>query len=198
MADAPRNPNGDYIVDADGHVCEPADLWTKNLPSHLADQGIRLRWNEATGYDECLVEDKMSTDRGLVGLGNAGESYEDFGRGRHYEDLNPAGFDPHERVKVLDAEGIDLSVMYPGLGLKLGGIEDPELAVWSCRVYNDWLAEWCSAAPDRIKELGLVGTFVRPNAYNGIPFHLPHYEPVWEALEETGLPFGMHIAGLMD
>ena len=219
MADEPRNPNGDLIVDADGHVCEPADLWTKNLPSHLADQGIRLRWNEATGYDECLVEDKMSTDRGLVGLGNAGESYENFGQGRHYEDLNPAGFDPHERVKVLDAEGIDVSVMYPGLGLKLGGIEDPELAVWSCRVYNDWLAEWCEASPDRlkgagalpmqdpagaaeeayrIKELGLVGTFVRPNAYNGIPFHLPHYEPVWNALEETGLPLGLHIAGLMD
>ena len=106
MADAPRNPNGDYVVDADGHVCEPADLWTKNLPSHLADSGIRLRWNEATGYDECLVEDKMSTDRGLVGLGNAGESYENFGQGRHYEDLNPAGFDPHERVKVLDAAKI--------------------------------------------------------------------------------------------
>src|SRR6185503_8424812 len=66
--------------------------------------------------------------------------------GRHYEDLNPAGFDPHERVKVLDAEGIDISVMYPGLGLKLGGIEDPELAVWSCKVYNDWVAEWCAAA----------------------------------------------------
>src|SRR5215468_3237079 len=185
MADEPRNPNGEYIVDADGHVCEPADLWTKNLPSHLADQGIRLRWNEATGFDECLVEDKMSTDRGLVGLGNAGESYEDFGRGRHYEDLNPAGFDPHERVKVLDAEGIDISVMYPGLGLKLGGIEDPELAVWSCRVYNDWLAEWCAAAPDRLRGAGA-------------PFHHRTYEPVWNALEETGLPLGLHIAGLAD
>jgi hypothetical protein len=114
---SPTPQSGDIIVDADGHVCEPADLWEKNLPSHLSERGIRLRWNESTGYDECLVEDFMSTDRGLVGLGNAGESYDDFGRGRHYEDLNRAGFDPHERVKVLDAEGIDISVMYPGLGL---------------------------------------------------------------------------------
>ena len=36
----------------------------------------------------------MATDRGLVGLGNAGEPYDDFGQGRHYESLNPAGFDP--------------------------------------------------------------------------------------------------------
>lgn len=209
----------EYIVDADGHVCEPADLWEANLPSHLADKGIRLRWNEATGYDECMVEDRMVTDRGLVGLGNAGESFDEFGKGRHYEDLNPAGFDPHERVKVLDAEGIDLTVIYPGLGLKLGGIVDPELAVWSCRVYNDWIAKWCSAAPDRLKavgalplqepkaaaeearrirDLGLVGTFCRPNAYNDRPFHHKAYTPVWEVLEETQLPLGLHIAGLPD
>ena len=81
----------DYIVDADGHVCEPADLWERNLPERFRDRGIRLRWNEATGYDECWVEDGMATDRGLVGLGNAGESYVDFGKGRHYESLNPAG-----------------------------------------------------------------------------------------------------------
>jgi uncharacterized protein len=209
----------EVVVDADGHVCEPADLWERNLPSHLRDQGIRLRWNESTGYDECLVEDHMATDRGLVGLGNAGESYVDWGKGRHYEDLNPAGFDPHERVKVLDAEGIDLSVMYPGLGLKLGGILDPDLAVWSCRVYNDWIAEWCAAAPDRlrgvgalpmqdpdeaaneahrIRDLGLIGTFVRPNAYLDRPFHHRVYTPVWEALEETQLPLGLHIAGMPD
>src|SRR4029079_15281118 len=124
------------VVDADGHLCEPPRLWEDNLPRRFQEHGIRLRWNEQTGYDECLVEDRMATDRGLVGLGNAGESFDEFGRGRHYEDLNPAGFDARERVKVLDAEGIDIAVMYPGLGLKLGAIQDPDLAVESCKVYN--------------------------------------------------------------
>jgi len=209
----------EIVVDADGHVCEPADLWEHNLPSHLADRGIRLRWNEATGYDECLVEDRMATDRGLVGLGNAGESFADFGRGRHYESLNPAGFDPAERVKVLDAEGIDTSVLYPGLGLKLGGIRDPELAVWSCRVYNDWIAEFAAAAPDRlvgvgalplqdpvaaaeearrIAPLGLKAGFARPNAHSERPLFAKSYTPLWEALEETGLPLAFHPAGLSD
>src|SRR5262249_36642892 len=115
------------VVDADGHLCEPPHLWEKNLPAPPRDRGIRVRWNDPTGDHECWVEDGMATDRGLVGLGNAGESFADFGKGRHYEDLNPAGFDPHERVKVLDAEGIDISVMYPGLGLKLGAIQDADL-----------------------------------------------------------------------
>src|SRR6478609_1513640 len=169
--------NAEYVVDADGHLCEPADLWERNLPASMRDRGIRLRWNEATG------------------------------------------FDAHERVKVLDSEGIDVSVMYPGLGLKLGGITDARLAVESCAVYNDWVADWCSAAPDRLKgvgalpmqdpdeagreayrirDRGLVAGFARPNAYNNRPFHDPSYTPVWEALEATGLALGLHITGLAD
>jgi len=209
----------EIVVDADGHVCEPADLWERNLPPHLAERGIRLRWNPDTGYDECLVEDRIATDRGLVGLGNAGESFDEFGRGRHYEDLNPAGFDPHERVKVLDAEGIDLAVLYPGLGLKLGAVQDPELAAASCRVYNDWIAEFAAGAPERlagvgalplqdptaaaaevlrIKDLGLVAGFARPNAYGDQPLHSKRYTPLYDALEETGLPLAFHPAGLTD
>ena len=209
----------ELVIDADGHVCEPADLWTANLPFALRDQAIRLRWNEASGYDECFVEDRIATDRGLVGLGNAGEDFVDFGRGRHYEALNPAGFDPLERVKVLDAEGIDVSVMYPGLGLKLGGIVDRELAVASCQVYNDWIAQWCAQAPDRlvgvgalpmqdprraadevrrIAALGLRAGFARPNAYNDRHLHHRAYTPVWEALCEVDLPIAFHPAGLAD
>jgi predicted TIM-barrel fold metal-dependent hydrolase len=207
------------VVDADGHVCEPADLWERELPASMRDRGIRLRWNEQTGYDECWVEDRMATDRGLVGLGNAGESFDEFGRGRHYESLNPAGFEPGQRVKVLDAEGIDIAVMYPGLGLKLGAVQDKPLAVASCRVYNDWLSDWCASAParlhavgalpmqdpvaaaaevHRIAALGMRAGFARPNAYNDRPFHHRAYTPVWEALCEAGLPIAFHPAGLAD
>jgi len=52
----PPEDRRELVVDADGHVIEPADLWEAGLPSHLSEQGIRLRWNEATGYDECYLE----------------------------------------------------------------------------------------------------------------------------------------------
>ena len=55
-----------------------------------------------------------------------------------------------------DAEGIDISVMYPGLGLKLGAVQDRDLAVESCKVYNDWIAQWCAQAPDRIIGVGAL------------------------------------------
>src|SRR5215470_4280297 len=90
----------EIVVDGDGHVCEPADLWEKRLPAAMRDRAIRLRWNQETGYDVCMVEDRVVTDRGLAGLGNAGTSFAQLGKGIHYQDLNPAGFNARERLEV--------------------------------------------------------------------------------------------------
>jgi predicted TIM-barrel fold metal-dependent hydrolase len=210
----------EIVVDADGHVCEPSDLWTTRLPAHLRGQGIRLRWNADTGFDEAYCEERLITDRGLVGLGNAGGSFEDLGRGTHYEDISPAGFDPRQRLRVLDAEGIDIAVLYPGLGLSLGAIENVELAVASCRVYNDWLSEYCATEPTRlvgvaalplqdptaaaaeamraVNQLGLRGAFARPNPPRGTALYDPSFDPVWEALETLQVPIAFHPAGLWD
>lgn len=211
----------EVVVDADGHVCEPPDLWTKGLPARLRDRALRLRWNESTGYDEAWVEDWLITDRGLVGLTNAGTSFTDLGRGRRYVEGNPAGFDPHQRLRVLDEEGIDAAVLYGGLALSLPAIHDPDVAVWHARVYNDWLAEFCAADRRRligvaalplqdpeqairearraVDELGLRGLFVRPNPlHDGRLLHDPVFEPVWSALEELDVPLTFHPAGLWD
>ncbi|MGH7858310.1 MAG: hypothetical protein ACREQY_13385, partial [Candidatus Binatia bacterium] len=102
----------EIVVDADGHVCEPPELWTTRLPPRHRERALRLRWNDSTGYDEAWVEDWCITDRGLVGLGNAGTSFDALGQGRRYADGNRAGFDPRERLRVLDEEGIDVAVLY--------------------------------------------------------------------------------------
>jgi len=146
------------VVDADGHVCEPPDLWERNLPPSMRDRGLRVRWNDDIQTQQVLVEDGVGIPTGLAGLGNAGmHNNENFASAMRYEDGNPAGFDPHERVRVLDEEGIDVAVLYCGLGQALGGIRDTALAVACHQVWNDWMAEWAAAAPDR-----LVGSAVLP------------------------------------
>ena len=213
--------DGLLVVDADGHVCEPPDLWERGLPARFREGALRLRWNAATGYDEAWVEDWCITDRGLVGLGNAGTSFADLGKGRRYADGNPAGFEAKARLAVLDAERIDVAVLYGGLALSLPAIHDPELAVWHCRVYNDWIAEFCAASPRRLHAaaalplqdpaaaveearrahgLGLCAAFTRPNALNphARALHDPAHEPVWSALVDLDMPLAFHPAGLWD
>ena len=73
----------------------------------------------------------MAIPMGLAGLGNAGmHRNQDFGNALRYpDDLNPGGWDPKERLGVMDAEGIDIAVLYCGLGQSLGGFTDVDLAV---------------------------------------------------------------------
>jgi uncharacterized protein len=209
----------DFVVDADGHVCEPVDLWEKGLPPNLRDQGPKVRWDDQRGVEMVVVEDRVGIPQGLAGLGNAGMSFADFGKDLRYEDMNPAGFDPHERVTVLDAEGIDLAVLYTGLGQCLGGIRDPGLAVACHAVWNDWIAEFVAAAPDRlvgtallpaqdpaaaaeevhrVAGLGLRAGVIRPNQTLGRNLWDPAFDPMYEALAEHGIPLGLHGAGMFD
>jgi len=37
------------VVDADGHVCEPADLWERGLPARFRERALRLRWTYGVG-----------------------------------------------------------------------------------------------------------------------------------------------------
>jgi predicted TIM-barrel fold metal-dependent hydrolase len=66
----------------------------------------------------------------------------------------------------MDAEGLDLAVLYPSRGLFVLGIDsvdqigndglEPELATAIARAYNDWLKDFCDHAPDRMFGAGMV------------------------------------------
>jgi predicted TIM-barrel fold metal-dependent hydrolase len=114
----------------------------------------------------------------------------------------------------MDAEGIDAAVLYPTIGLYFWALEDPAAAAALAMAYNDWLAEYCSTAPDRLFAAGMLpmqdptaavgelrrlheeGTFraafVRPNPCNGRVLSDPAYEPLWEEAESVGMPIAIH------
>src|SRR5262245_4499941 len=207
-------------IDADGHVIEPADLWLRELPPSLRERGFQIRWNPDIRQEEVHVEGRLLLPAGIVGVGMAGRPFADIGSGVRYADLMPGGFDPHARLRDMDAEGIDTAVLYPSVGLFLEAVEDPALAEACCRVYNDWLADYCRTDPQRlvgvaglpmqdvaaairearraVGELGMRGVFVRPNPCRGRPLHAPDFDPLWAALAELGLPVGIHPSGAGD
>ena len=52
--------------------------------------------------------------------------------------------DPEERLKLLDAEGLDAAVLYPTLGILWEAeLDDVELSQAYCRAYNRWIADFC-------------------------------------------------------
>src|SRR5687767_2599551 len=77
-----------------------------------------------------------------------------------YADAEAAGWDAASQIAAMDREGLDLAVMYPSRGLFVLGLDsvdmvgtdglEPEYASAIARAYNDWLADFCAHAPDRM------------------------------------------------
>jgi len=129
-------------------------------------------------------------------------------------DGKPGGWDPTERLKEAAEDGVSAEVLYPTLGLRLFGLDDPELQEACFRVYNDWVIDYCSAAPDRLwgvacisvydvdhaiaelercKQKGLKGSLIWQAPHPDLPFTSDHYERFWAASQELGMPVNFHI-----
>ena len=204
------------VVDADGHILEPLDLWDNYMEPRFRNRAPRIV-KEADGRERLVIEEQTlgSKERGIGAIGGVGARQGVVADDTmEYKQGKPGGFDPHARIPDMDADGIDAAFLYPSLGLFSGAIHDPELAAATCRAYNRWLADYCSAYPDRLfgiamlpmqsvglavaemafakKELGFKGGFIRPNPYNNKMINHPDYEPFWAAAEDLDFSIGFH------
>jgi predicted TIM-barrel fold metal-dependent hydrolase len=155
------------VVDGDGHVSEPLDIFLKYMDADLALKALNFgpeslgRTPRVEGYDVPQLQGHKLIGRGLHGLmpliNSAGRRTDEVFSGRlRYEDGPAAGFDGHARLAVLDREGIDAAVLYPSIGLVIGNFGDDDVAAAMSRAYNTWLYEYCSADRDRLIGVGCV------------------------------------------
>jgi predicted TIM-barrel fold metal-dependent hydrolase len=77
-------------------------------------------------------------------------------KGYRYEQNRPGSWDPNERLKDQDLDGVAGEVIYPGVGLHIVRAPDAEYIYACCRAYNDWLAEYCSVHPQRLKGAAML------------------------------------------
>ncbi len=142
-------------VDADGHVLEPRDTWKNYLEPQYRDRAICIE-EDAKGSEVLLVDGKPVEilRHQLAALGGIElDPDEAFGnRDLTYEDGCPAGsYEPKARLEVMDQEGIDVSILYPTIGICWEGpLQDGELAAAYTRAYNRWIADFCRHDPKRL------------------------------------------------
>ena len=70
--------------------------------------------------------------------------------------MRAGGWDPYERLKDQAYDSISAEVLYPTRGNAAWVMGDVELEEACCRVYNDWMIEFCSAAPQRLWGLAMI------------------------------------------
>jgi predicted TIM-barrel fold metal-dependent hydrolase len=184
---------------------EPISMWLEYLPSKYHPMAPRFAV-DSMGQRRQVIGGKALPRRPAVPLPS---------RGTHEIDPEAllAGSDPHQRLAIMDAEGIQGNVIYTTTGLQFGLIDDLDLLVALCQAYNNWASDFCSVARDRlfapalvpqldifetlketkraIGDLGLRGVMMRPNPI-GRTIEDPGWDQMWSLLEELDTPLGFH------
>jgi predicted TIM-barrel fold metal-dependent hydrolase len=152
----------------------------------------------------------------------AGKRPEEFGtEPLRYSDMLPGCYDPEARVIDMDLDGVQAAICYPSFPGFAGKVflqgNDRELGLLCVRAFNDFMIdEWCAAAPERFIPVVMLPlwdvqacvaelhrtvakgakaiTFSENPVPLGLPsFHTDHWDPLFAAAEEAGIPLCMHF-----
>jgi predicted TIM-barrel fold metal-dependent hydrolase len=193
---------------------EPADFWQTRLDQRYRDRAPHVE-QRPDGKGLIFTAPGISPFpvAGGFGTGRSGEDLREHMK-KGYEAARPSGWDPAERIKDQDIDGVDAEVLYTTLGMPLFGLDDSELQRQCFRVYNTWLAQFCSHNPKRligtalisledigqgVKELeacakqGLKGAMIWGSPPKDKPYSNKVYDPFWQAASDTRMPLSLHV-----
>jgi predicted TIM-barrel fold metal-dependent hydrolase len=206
------------LISADCHIVEPPDMFISRIEPKFRDRVPRMeRHRTRTGreYDAWYIDGVRA---GTVGsVIQAGKRFEDPSQIDFlglWEDVRKAAYDPHAMIKELEIDGVWGACLQPSQGLFWYRIPDSALLSAICRVYNDWIADFCKPYPDRLRgigclnvddvheacqelercaKLGLVGVFIPVYPLPDQPYRHPIYERLWWTAQDLDIPLLLHI-----
>ena len=209
------------VLDADSHLTDVDDLWTKRAPAAYKDQILHVE--NIDGERTWVVE-------GLaVGKAGGGSTIDKAGV-KHpfqesmvewdFEKAHIGAWDIDTRLEVLDSMGIQHQVLYPN-ALGLGGqaladVKDPVLRNLCVEIFNDsraeiqsrtnnrllpmpivpsWDIDACVREAQRISDMGLRGVNMTsdPQDLGSPDLANRAWDPLWEVCADLELPVHFHI-----
>ncbi|BAU48563.1 amidohydrolase [Sulfurifustis variabilis] len=212
--------NNAFVVDADSHILEPIDLWENYLEDKSLLPLAPRFFNDENGDQQLSMEGELLSKKGF-GLGgrNVNKKWDRSLGKQRWEEQEPGGFDPHIRIKDMDAAGVDAGLVFPTIGLRYSGFKDAVLGAACCRAHNKWMADFARPYPDRlfpiaalpfqepalalkelefaVEKLGFRGAMIRPNPVGGRNLDHPDFYPIWERAQDLGCVIAVHEGGNM-
>ena len=204
------------LISADSHCGFDRDAFTSRMSAG--------KWGERIPQVVEMEADGRKVHRWFVygkprgdNVGNCpalmGEPFPTFPQ--RWEEVPALGYDPAERLKALDADGIDAEVLFPNPpGGTFYELDDPEFELDVVRAYNDSLAKWTTVS-DRYYPVSIIPYLSDPltirreierataaghrgiNLQGETPGELPHltdpyWDPMWDACQSLDVPVHFH------
>lgn len=210
---------GYKLISADSHIVEPPDMYAGRIAPKFREHAPKMERRKTPGgreYDAWIIDGMQVGTLGAVM--QAGQRFEDPSNIDFlgvWEDVRKGGYDPHAMISENEEDGVWGSCLQPSQGLFWYRIPNSELLSEICRVYNDWIADFCKPYPERLKgiamlnvddvdeacqelerckQLGLVGAFIPVSPLPDKPYRHPIYERLWWTAQDLGIPLLLHIA----
>lgn len=221
------------VFDADNHLYETKDAMTRYLPPQYKGA---IDYVDVHGRTKIVVRGQISDyipnptfDR--VGRPGAQEEYFKIGNpdGKTYREIIGKGIDcppayrhAEPRLKLMDEQGIDYTMIIPTLAslIEERMRDDPDLCAAAIHALNQWMAEeWpfqyegrmfstpvitpglvdnAIAELEWVLERGARVILMRPApawGYKGPrSFALPEFDPFWKRVEESGILTLIHAS----
>lgn len=204
----PGAPNKYFMISADCHANEPANLWAERIEGKYRDRlprivtddkGVQWRVSEGHRPDRLRLSELEGEDQARA----------------------KAGADPRERLRDQERDGIDAEVVFPNKGLAMWATPDPAFAMAQCRVWNDWAWETFGPYVDRMSPAAalatadLEGSIAEVQRVAALGFriltlpckpvwgghdvehanyNLPLFDPLWAAIQEANLAITFHVS----
>jgi predicted TIM-barrel fold metal-dependent hydrolase len=203
-----------HLIDADTHVNEPPDLWSSRLPDKFRLRAPRMeQFEEGDAWVLEGVKDPINFGLNAA----AGMPVGSRRQWVRWDEIRAGGYDPKARLAEMDEDQIDAAVLYPTprLSHSLFANPDAEFHLALIQSYNDWLAEYCAEAPDRLGGItllpnrgidqalaevermgnqgGMVGMLLGCYPHGDLEIQ-PEDDPLWGALADAGIPLHIHVS----
>jgi uncharacterized protein len=204
------------IIDADGHVMEPFDLWEERLPEQYRDRAWK-RVKTPDGEQVTFLGRTTAFEWTVGSLCTPGALSAHGQLDRDLDtDVDPGASDPSRRIELMDEQGVAVSVLFPTMTLGLDDIPDADFRAADARAYNSWIADFCRHDPIRLRHAavlplvdvqwalaeieravddGATAVMLSPiPTPDGHDLGSPDFDPVWSALVDAQLAAVVHAS----
>ncbi len=203
------------IISADSHFVEPPTMWAERIDARFRNRAPHTQQGYKGRPGEWFMCENIQPVQvgGFFGSGKSAEELPDHLK-KGFEVAPKSVWDPAERLKEQDRDGVSAEGLYTSMGMLLFGLDDAELRAASFTAFNDWAAEYCSHDPkrliglgaitledipagvnelERIANKGLRGTLIWGSPPEDRPYSDPVYDPFWAAAQDLNMPLSLHI-----
>jgi predicted TIM-barrel fold metal-dependent hydrolase len=198
------------IISADCHLNEPPWVFDR-VDAAYKDRAPRMMRGSDGGDGWSFDGKPPKRSFGIEAM--AGRPREGKLQGLRFEDVLPGNYDADAHLKDMDTDGVDVSVVYPGIMFFVYVEPDRGLALACLRSYNDWVLDdfqgvnpkrivslpmlpvddgmdVCVAELDRVVAKGARAGFLPGHPVR--PYHDSYYDPLWAAAAHIGVPLTFH------